>query len=66
MVSIRNQTSMHFFAYTIRKNSITMKTSQGNVADNQETFFYYTLSLINGKWKLRCSYGNEAGSEWFI
>lgn len=43
-----------------------MKNSKGNVADNQETFFGYTLSLINGKWKLRCSYGNEAGSEWFI
>lgn len=33
-----------------------MKTSKGNVADNQETFFGYTLSLINGKWKLLIIY----------
>lgn len=33
-----------------------MKTSKINVADNQETFFGYTLSLINGKWKLLIIY----------
>lgn len=33
-----------------------MKTSKINVADNQETFFGYTLSIINGKWKLLIIY----------
>jgi DNA-binding HxlR family transcriptional regulator len=29
-----------------------MKEYKGTVADNQYTFFGYTLSIINGKWKL--------------
>jgi DNA-binding HxlR family transcriptional regulator len=29
-----------------------MKEYKGTVADNQDTCFGYTLSLINGKWKL--------------
>lgn len=33
-----------------------MKTSKVNVADTQETFFGYTLSIINGKWKLLIIY----------
>ncbi|WP_214859056.1 helix-turn-helix domain-containing protein [Exiguobacterium sp. s191] len=33
-----------------------MKTSKIKVADNQETSFGYTLSIINGKWKLLIIY----------
>lgn len=33
-----------------------MKTSKVNIADNEETFFGYTLSIINGKWKLLVIY----------
>ncbi|WP_277587068.1 winged helix-turn-helix transcriptional regulator [Psychrobacillus antarcticus] len=33
-----------------------MKTSKDNVADNQEPFFGYTLSIISGKWKLLVIY----------
>lgn len=33
-----------------------MKTSKVHVADNEETFFGYTLSIINGKWKLLVIY----------
>ena len=33
-----------------------MKKSKVNVADSQETFFGYTLSIINGKWKLLIIY----------
>ncbi|MEM1503643.1 helix-turn-helix domain-containing protein [Domibacillus sp. 8LH] len=33
-----------------------MKTSKVNVAGNQEPFFNYTLSIINGKWKLLIIY----------
>lgn len=29
-----------------------MKEYKGTVADNQDTCFGYTLSIINGKWKL--------------
>ena len=33
-----------------------MKKSKMNVADNEETSFGYTLSIINGKWKLLIIY----------
>jgi DNA-binding HxlR family transcriptional regulator len=33
-----------------------MKNSKVNVADNEETSFGYTLSIINGKWKLLIIY----------
>nr|WP_318508706.1 helix-turn-helix domain-containing protein [Bacillus sp. T3] len=33
-----------------------MKPSKSNDADNQEPFFNYTLSIINGKWKLLIIY----------
>lgn len=33
-----------------------MKSYKGIVADNKDTFFGYTLSLINGKWKLLILY----------
>ncbi|WP_445671279.1 winged helix-turn-helix transcriptional regulator [Paenibacillus sp. FSL K6-2862] len=35
---------------------MVMKTSKVNIADNEETFFGYTLSIINGKWKLLVIY----------
>ena len=33
-----------------------MKKYKGTVADNQDTCFGYTLSIINGKWKLLVIY----------
>lgn len=33
-----------------------MKEYKGTVVDNEETSFGYTLSLINGKWKLLIIY----------
>lgn len=33
-----------------------MKKTKETIADNQETFFGYTLSVINGKWKLLIIY----------
>ena len=33
-----------------------MKNPKMNVADNEETSFGYTLSIINGKWKLLIIY----------
>lgn len=33
-----------------------MKTSEGHTTDNQEPAFGYTLSIINGKWKLLIIY----------
>lgn len=33
-----------------------MKAYKGKVEDSQDTYFGYTLSLINGKWKLLILY----------
>lgn len=33
-----------------------MKKPKANIADNEETSFGYTLSMINGKWKLLIIY----------
>lgn len=43
---------MLFFTHTIKGDSVIMKEYKGIVADNQDTCFGYTLSIINGKWKL--------------
>ena len=42
--------------HTIRGDSVGMKNTKVNVADNEETSFGYTLSIINGKWKLLIIY----------